>query len=133
MLDKRYQADLKSLLAGLECRVCIPEEWRETYFQERGPEATKWNDRRRYPRHKFRTKSVLELRTTLAAIPRDQAFFAVYTRDFSRNSLSFLHVEQLFPCERVHLWLPNRRRGFRVSSCRRYNENCYLIGAVAKS
>lgn len=131
MLDQRYQSQLKTLLASLECHVEIPEEWRDTYFQTLGPVSTAFEDRRRYRRHNFRTRIVLEITQSLPAIERTDGYFSVYTRDFARNSVSFLHTSQLYPSENLHLWLPNRRRSFRVSNCRRFNDRCYLIGAIA--
>lgn len=114
----------------LECNVELPREWRDTYFQERGPVVTSFHERRRFRRHNVRAKTVLEVGESLPAIPRETAFYAVYSRDFSRNSMSFLHVEELFPNEVVHVWLPKSRRAFRVVSCRRMNDRCYLVGAV---
>lgn len=129
MLEDDYRQRYRRLLNELVCRVQIPEEWSSSYFSENGVLPTAWNERRRFVRHCYRAKCVLELQSTLPAIDRRPGFFAVYSRDISRNGISFLHVAELFPDERCRLWLPTQQVALRVARCRRYNSQCFLIGA----
>lgn len=129
MLEKHYQSTLRQLLNTIPCNVEIPAEWAEHFFHEVGPEKTKWDERRRFVRHRYRTKCILETGPSLPAIARSVGYFAVYTRDLSRGGISLLHIEQLFPGERGYLWLPTQRMPVVVRHCRRLNSRCYLIGA----
>jgi hypothetical protein len=73
------------------------------------------------------------METTLPAIERGQQVHCVLTKDISRGGLSFLHTEQLFPEERIKLWLPIGKHDALIVRCQRGNENCYEIGAVFTS
>jgi len=132
MLEEHYRQQYEQLLKSLECHVEIPAEWQDDYFREQGPAATRWEEQRRFVRHCLRTKAVLEVAPSLPAIPRQPAFYAVFTRDLSRGGIGFLHADQLFPGERCRLWLPTQCLPFLITHCRRLNGRCYLIGAKAE-
>lgn len=129
MLEERYRAQFHQLLKTLDCHVEIPAEWGSDFFDAQGPASTQWEDQRRFVRHHFRTKCVLEIKPSLPSVPRDAAFYAVYTRDVSRSGIGFLHVEELFPGEQCRLWLPTQQLPIVVSHCRRLNARCFLVGA----
>ena len=59
MLDTRHRADLNSLLASLEDRIQLPEEWRD-YFSESGMLPTNQNESRRFVRRCIRARVVLK-------------------------------------------------------------------------
>jgi hypothetical protein len=52
------------------------------------------------------------------------------TLDISRSGIAFLHSEQLFPGERVSLWLPIGKRSYVVERCVEHNDSCFEIGAA---
>ena len=129
MLDVHHQEQVKALLAKMKCEVELPEEWRDSFFEETGVANAHYNDRRRFVRHKFRSEAILDVAKSLPHIERKTDRCAVYTVDISRGGFAFLHTQQLFPSERCRLWLPTQSIILEVCRCRRYNERCYLIGA----
>ena len=129
MLENNYSTQIKELLAKLPCAVRIPAEWGD-YFSRQGMLPTIENDGRRLARKHFRTKAALEIKTTVPAIIRQPSVQAVYTRDISRDSISFLHAEQLYPGEVCRLWLSDRRLQVNVVRCSRVNSHCYVVGGT---
>lgn len=127
MLDGDYSEQLTRLLAQFPCQVELPDEWHD-YFSAQGPQRGVANDSRRFVRHNFRSHALLEVGPSLPAIRRPPAFFGVYTRDISREGLSFLHTAQLYPGERCQLWLTTRRVSLLVVRCFRTRDRCYVIG-----
>lgn len=129
MLAKDLGAEaLDRALGALPCAVDVPREWID-FFSKSGPVPADPHERRRFPRFYLRRRALLEYQTTLGAFERAEAKCCVYTRDLARDGVSFLHVEQLFPNERMRLWLPDRQFEFHVVRCLRHNERCFEIGA----
>ena len=129
MLEKHGQPEFVTLLQSLECNIDLPEEWRDQYFDESGVVSTSFDERRGFARHIYRTKAVLQLETSLPAVPRKTEYVAVYSRDLSKSGVGFLHSEQLYPGEKCHLLLPTHTMPIDVMSCRKLNTHCYLVGA----
>lgn len=123
---------IESLLEVLQCHVKIPEEWSDTFFHESGPITTSFDERRRFVRHRFRSRALLDIHRTLPNVDRSPNRHVVYTCDVARSGFGFLHFEQLFPGEEGMLWLPTQSFGIRVSRCRKLNSDCFLIGAEPK-
>ena len=112
----------------LECRISIPREWLEE-FERGGALPTATDELRRYPRFHFRSRAILIYRTTLPALPRKPGRYVVLTKNVSRQGICFLHEEQLFPTERMTLWLPSGgQTEVEVVRCMRVNERCYDVG-----
>ncbi len=132
MLEDEYQRKLNFLLSKLSCEVQLPEAW-DDYFSRTGICLPSFEEQRRYQRRHCRLEAILEMDQTLPSIEREHSLFAIYTRDVSCGSISFLHTAQLYPCEECLLWLPARKRSITVTQCTRYNEKCYCIGAVLGS
>ncbi len=105
----------------LQCKVQLPEEW-DDFFSVSGNLAVHFEDNRKYNRHYLRRKAVLQ---------RGDTYHVVYTKDISRFGIALLYHEQLFPCEKVTLWLPRQKQSYnlRVTRCLRLQENCYECGA----
>jgi hypothetical protein len=78
----------------------------------------------------FRTTAALEIKTTLPAIVRQPTVRAIYTRDISRGSISFLHTEQLYPGEECRLWLTDRRIDVTIARCSKVNSQCYVVAGT---
>ena len=129
MLEKDYLTTLSCLLEKLECHVRIPKQWND-FFERQGRVASTADDRRRFVRLHCPSRAVLQLETTLPAIHRGRQVHCVLTKDISRSGLSFLHTEQLFPHEKVKLWLSMGKRDATVVRCLRRNEKCFEIGVV---
>ncbi len=136
MLDRRDDAvavaptnnAFDEAFAQLECRISIPREWLEE-FERGGALPTATEEQRRFPRFHFRSRAILLYRQTLPALPRDAGRYVVLTKNVSRQGICFLHEEQLFPCERMTLWLPSGSQAeVEVVRCMRVNERCYDVG-----
>jgi hypothetical protein len=119
---------MKAALEALPCPVVLPAEWKD-FFQRRGPLTGTGDDGRRFVRQHLPMRALLELTTSLAAIPREYGRHVVLMRDISRQGASFLHAVQLFPGERVELTLPTGRIPYTVVRCLRHNDRCYEVGA----
>lgn len=128
MLEENYSEQLTHLQQKLPSQISLPAEWSD-FFAEDGVVASIQNDQRRFVRHRFRTKGVLELNQSLPAIEREFSFHHIYTRDLSRSGVSFVYADQLYPGEVCRLWLPAKKVNAYILQCRRYNENCYVAGA----
>lgn len=128
MLEVDHQERLRRLLEQTKCQVTLPREWGD-YFDRTGHLQATHDDRRRFVRHFFRAKGLLEIPSSLPAIKREKKYAVVYLRDLSRQGISLLHSEQLFPKETCTVWLPKRKIAFSVVRCRRINASCYVIGA----
>ena len=120
MLDVYDENEMISQLRDqLPCRIELPEEW-DDFFALSGVSDPKFDDRRRFSRRRHRRKAILE---------RNDVFFTVYTKDVSRIGIGLLHPEQLFPGERVKIWLPGKLRfALRVTRCLRIQKRCYECG-----
>lgn len=128
MLEDAYSRGLSKLLETCECDLAVPSEWLD-HPTRRGVIQPIPDDRRRYIRHYFNCQSVLEYDETFSSIPREHTIAQVMTRDISRSGIAFLHSEQLFPGERVSLWLPIGKRSYVVERCIEHNDRCFEIGA----
>jgi len=128
MLDANRLQKLKAMLDMLPCRVVLPSEWKD-FFTRRGPLTSLGDEYRRFVRQHFPSRALLELATSIVAIPRASAQHVVLMKDISRQGVSFLHAAQLFPGERVELTLPTGRLLYTVVRCLRHNHRCYEIGA----
>lgn len=129
MLESDHHVKLAQVLAALECRVRLPPDW-DDFFDRRGANAVKHDDRRQFTRSHYPMNALLQIERALPCIPRERRLYRVYTKDLSRSGISFLHEEQLYPCERLRLWFSSSLLNCTVVRCRRHNERCYEIGAT---
>ena len=129
MLEDDYRRQLDALLATSECKVTLPREWKDL-FTRRGALPSIDNDRRRFVRFHFPSKAVLELEQTLSSVDRSHSFFCVFTKDVSRDGISFFHAGQLYPGEKPVLWLAAGQTECMVVRCVRHSPQCFEIGAM---
>jgi hypothetical protein len=132
MLENDYSKVLTKLLDTCECDLAVPSEW-EVRLEQRGVIDPVLDDRRQHVRHRFSCWAVLQCDQTFPSIPRESALTQVLTSNVSRDGLAFLHSEQLFPGERVLLWLPIGKRVYVVERCIEHEDNCFEIGASITS
>lgn len=126
MLDDSYAKKLSLLLAQLPCLVEIPER-RKTELSIEGVLPSFDGDKRRFARRRALSKAICKLTDKLPTIERDDQFRVVLTYDISRGGVSFLHFEQLFPCEGGQLWFSDNRQSFEVVRCRRWGPRCFQV------
>ncbi len=129
MLVETYQAQLNRLLEQFDCKIQLPEEWAESFFDERGVLPTSFDERRQFARYHFRGKGILQVQRTLPTIQRSRGLYVIYTFDIARGGFAFLHTSQLFPCELCELWLPTQKLTVEITRCQYINSRCYLIGS----
>ena len=111
------------------CEIILPKQL-SGFFDAKGYLPPAPNDQRRFPRAIFRSVAALWHRQTIPALPRENQWYKVYTRDLSRGGLGFLHSEQLYPSEILAIVLPDGQpRGIRITRCLRLGEKCYEHGA----
>lgn len=129
MLDSHYEAlALAEGSALLECEIELPASW-GNFFVETGMLPTTAQERRRFPRHRFRTPAAMKIVQGLPNLHRPDAWYKVYAKDVSRGGLSFLHSEQMFPGERVQLAMANGHQYIaEIRRSRRIGKKCYVIG-----
>ena len=112
------------MVEGVDCEIQIPSTWTD-FFERRGPMPVLFTDERRFPRYFFRKRAVLKHGKKLSK---------VYTKDISREGLSFLHSRQLYPCTEVLVWLSSEQCvHLTVARCLRVRDCCYECGGRAKS
>jgi len=111
---------LQHVLEKLPSQVQLPADWSD-FFMLAGPVGHEYSEQRRHARMYLRGRALLERRGN---------YHTVYTTDISRSGLGFLHFEQLFPRERLRLWLP-QGLSLAISSarCRRVQDKCFTCGA----
>ena len=129
MLEDDYSRQLNRLLEACECDVAVPSEWQDR-LNRRGVIPPIAGDRRSFVRHYFNVPAVLEYEQSLPAIPREHTITQVVTRDLAREGIGFFHSDQLFPGERISLWLSSGKRCYQVVRCIQHRDNCFEIGAV---
>jgi hypothetical protein len=128
MLEEDYSKHLSKLLDTCECDLAVPSEWKDRLAQQSVIDPIR-EERRKYVRHHFIHRAVLECDQTVPSIPREPTLTQVVTSNVSRQGIGFLHSEQLFPGEQITLWLPIGKLAYVVERCVEHNDNCYEIGA----
>jgi len=67
----------------------------------------------------------------LAALRADGEWLAGYVRDVSATGLGILSPIQLFPRQRVDVWVPEQQPlRLTIRRCRRLDEKCYSCGGA---
>lgn len=129
MLGGDDQSKVIDDIRRLECKVELPDEWKDTFFTETGVLPTREEERRRFARRRIRTKALVDIVQSLPAFERTPSRHVVFTCDMSRSGFAFLHTEQLYPLEKIRLSLPQKSFLLEVARCKRYNDQCFMIGA----
>ena len=104
-----------------ESRAMLPDI-PEDFFSARGPTPDAANCRRSYKRYFMRSKAVMQC---------EGQTHAAYLLDLSRCGVGLLSPVQLFPRQRVELWLMDDRRcTVEIARCRRRAAGCYECGCI---
>jgi hypothetical protein len=75
-------------------------------------------------------RAALELRQTLPAVPRENAWKSIYIANVSKNGCGFIHSQILYPSERFTvILLTGIKRLVEVVWCRRVDTHCYSVGS----
>jgi hypothetical protein len=121
----------------LKCEIELPESLGE-FFDHSGLTGAHAYERRQFPRWKNRTRAGLFYNETFPVIPRERQCHAVYLNDVSRGGARFLHSEELYPLEQMHLLFIDSvssrlmsndfLRVIEVLRCARVAAKCYEVG-----
>lgn len=111
---------MEELWEALPTKVEIPDAMRLEFFAVRGPAPQHFENQRAYHRYYMRSKAVLK---------RGTSTFGTYTKDVSRQGVSFLSPVALLPKERIKLRVPAAELSLEVARCRRIEPGCYECGA----
>jgi hypothetical protein len=118
-------------IGSLTCDVQFPEKMRAN-FERTGPAPTIPDDVRSTVRIHCcgNNRAALELRQTLPAIPRENAWNSIYMTNVSKNGCGFIHSQILYPSERFSvILLTGIKRFVEVVWCRRIDTYCYSVGS----
>lgn len=121
-LDESWSSGAKALLV-------LPDDWTETddtgFVFGTGPV-----DRRRFPRYCYRRHATVQYAHGGPPQRDVSERYLVVTLDISREGLSILHFEPLFPGEVVKVWLPGdvTTRLLEIARCRRLGPRCFESG-----
>ena len=119
----------QNALATLPFRVSVPREMVDQY-EGPAPTKTTLSEQRRFVRFRHLARGVIRYEQTYPAIVRDQALHAILITNVSRCGIGLLNEEQLFPNERMTVWMSGRGLlRIHVARCRKINDLCYEIGA----
>ncbi len=123
MLDISHAAEIGDLWDELESKAVLPTV-PEDFFGKSGPKSSPKtiDEQRAFERHYLRCQAVIRY---------DSNTYGVYMKDCSRAGMGLVSPVQLFPCERIQLWMnPQRSYSLEVIRCRRLGVNCYECGTI---
>ena len=132
LVEDIHESTPTSVIDSMPCKVQLPDKLKET-FEQRGPTPTTSNDQRHFTRVRCRSlthRAGMQSLPTYGSLQRDESWQAVYLADFSKEGVQFIHGEQVFPGEKVRLFLlTGNLLDVEAVRCRRLGENCYSVGA----
>ena len=119
MLDISHATEIGKLWDQLESKAALPTT-AEEFFAKTGTKAD--HEQRDYERHYLRCQAIMR---------RECDQHAVYMKDCSRAGMCLVSPVQLFPRERVQLWMSAQRSySLEIIRCRRVRPNCYVCGTI---
>lgn len=123
-------AAFQKALSVLPFDIQVPRALLEGY-QGSGPTKTTMSEQRRYVRFLHLTRGILRYSQTFPSIGRSSGLHSVLITNVSKCGVGLLNGEQLFPSERMNLWMLGRGVfPVTIARCRKINERCYEIGAI---
>jgi hypothetical protein len=119
MLDLGNAAEISEVWRSTDSQAALPTN-PEEFFGKAGPKQA--DQQRAYERHYLRCQAILR---------RECETHAIYMKDCSRTGMGIISPVQLFPRQRVQLWMsPQRSYSLEVVRCRRLGTNCYECGTI---
>jgi len=90
---------------------------------------TRSDESRRFPRFEVRAEIEATIHPRYPGSGQEPELCNVMMRDLSRGGMNILHVDQLFPGQRIDVVLHNGScRAVEVMWCKRLAHRCYTIG-----
>lgn len=122
------EARLENALLTTPSLVDLPAEWKP-HVDPPSKASLMSDEGRRFTRFPYRTRAIIDLKSSFPALPRAAARHGIYTKDISREGLGFYHAEQLYPREKFQVWLPRGGvRTVQVTRCSKLKDRCYEVG-----
>ncbi|MGI9428452.1 MAG: PilZ domain-containing protein [Bythopirellula sp.] len=119
MLDLSHATEIDDVWAGLRSQAKLPVP-AEEFFSKSGQKRQV--EQREFDRHYLRCQAIMRL---------DCEQHAVYMKDCSRAGMGLVSPVQLFPRERIQIWMnPQRSYSLEVIRCRRIDADCYECGTI---
>jgi hypothetical protein len=138
MLENTHLGEeLASFKAFAPLRVILPEEL-QRFYAERGYLAAMPHEDRAYARLNVRAQGFIRFLST-SPIPNcdiiasDTRQGTILVKDISKTGIAFLYHRQIFPCEKLAIFLHGRALEATAIRCRRIGPQCYEIGAMINS
>ena len=119
MLDLGDATKVSDLWQNMDSQAALPAT-PEDFFGKAGPKRS--DEQRAYERHYLRCQAILR---------RECETHAIYMKDCSRTGMGLISPVQLFPRERVQLWMSQQSSySLEVTRCRRIRPKCYECGTI---
>ncbi len=119
MLDISHAAEIGDLWDEIESKAVLPVA-PEEFFGKSGPKT--FDEQRAFERHYLRCQAIIR---------RDCDTHAVYMKDCSRAGMGLVSPVQLFPRERIQLWMsPQRSYSLEIIRCQRLCAQSYECGTI---
>lgn len=129
MLDAIDFEDCQRVIESVPCLVEIPPALAE-YLEEEGYSAPSPLEERKYARYRFCRPAALQILEDLPLLPRMRKTGGGYIVSISIGGAAILFDEQLYPQERVRIWLAAGTLSGTVARCRRLGTRCYEVGVI---
>jgi len=119
MLDISRAAEIGDLWDELETKAVLPAAPQE-FFGKSGPKLI--DEQHAFERHYLRCQAIIQYESNT---------YGVYMKDCSRAGMGLISPVQIFPRERVQIWMnPQRSYSLEIIRCRRVRANCYECGTI---
>ena len=126
MLDQNCQAPFAQLIDAAPLRLETPPE--RTVPRGTAAATPFPFEQRQSPRIEHRRRGAMQVADPIPAIRRTATPDGILVRDVSRRGMRFLFDQQLFPGEKLRIWLPEAELRGDVMRCRRLGPRCYEVG-----
>ena len=119
MLDLSDATEISTIWDDLESKAALPTSV-ERFFSKSGQKTM--SELRSFDRHYLRCQAILQC---------EGESHAIYMKDCSRAGMGLVSPVQLFPRERIEIWMHGQRSySLEVIRCRRIRTNSYECGTI---
>lgn len=129
MLDAIDVEDCQRVIDSVPCLVEVPSALAEL-LQEEGYAAPSPMEERKYARYRYCRPAALQIIEDLPLLPRMRKIGGAYLVSVSIGGAAVLFDEQLYPRERVRIWIAADALTGTVARCRRVGPKCYEVGVM---
>lgn len=129
--------DLVAFESFAPLKVVLPEEL-QRFYAERGYLAAMPHEDRSHARLNVRSQGFIRFSSSepilnCEIISSDTCQGTILVKDISKTGIAILYHRQIFPCERLEIFLHGRAIEATAVRCRRIGPQCYETGATIDS